>query len=300
MNFIFDHTEAGHKHGPHGGLILKGRSKSWTLGRRTLIMGVLNVTPDSFYDGGRYLDKGRAVERARQMVDEGADWIDVGGESTRPGATPVGLEEELRRTTHIVEALAKDGITVSIDTMKAKVAEAALAAGAEILNDISALSNDPRMVKVCADYGTAIILMHKRGTPADMQSDVEYTDLLHEVYGFLEARIKFAVENGIGASSIAIDPGIGFGKSAEGCLELIKSLGRFKSLGRPLLVGLSRKSFIGRVMTDASEKSATPEERLAGTIAANTAAVMNGAHILRVHDVRAAREAAQIADAVKS
>ncbi len=292
--------------------ILKGRSKSWTLGSRTGIMGVLNVTPDSFYDGGLYLDKGLAVERALRMIAEGADWVDVGGESTRPGAAPVAVDEELRRTIPVVEALAGEGIAVSIDTMKAEVAESALDAGAEIVNDVSALGFDPRMVGVCASYGAGVILMHKRGTPESMQDNVEYTDILSEVRSTLAARVEFAIENGIDVSSIAVDPGIGFGKSASGSLELIRRLGEFKSFGRPLLVGLSRKSFIGHILDTggAGALKGSPKEplscsnsskdRLSGTIAACTAAVMNGAHILRVHDVKEAYEAAAVADCLKA
>ena len=287
-----------------GGLILKGRSRSWTLGTRTGIMGVLNVTPDSFFDGGQYLDRGLAIERALEMVSDGADWIDVGGESTRPGATEVAVDEELRRTIPVVEALAREGIAVSIDTMKAEVAQRALDAGAEIVNDVSALGFDPRMVGVCARYGAAVVLMHKRGTPDSMQDNVEYVDILSEVRSALIERVEYATANGIDISSIAIDPGIGFGKSVSGNLELIRRLGEFKSIGRPLLVGLSRKSFIGHLLEGYAKTGGGavtgPEERLTGTIAACTAAVMNGADILRVHDVKEAFEAAVVANEVKA
>lgn len=288
-------------------LVLKGRSKSWVVGGRTLIMGVLNVTPDSFYDGGRYLDAGLALERAHRMVAEGADWVDVGGESTRPGATPVPVDEELRRVIPVVEEIAKAGIAVSVDTAKATVAERALGAGAEVINDVTALEGDPRMAAVCAASGAAVVLMHMRGTPVSMQADVRYSDIVSEVRSYLKARIRFAVESGIDADKIVIDPGIGFGKSAEGSLELIRRLGEFASLGTPLLVGLSRKSFIGALvdsdraasLTDTPSGSPASEARLAGTIAASVVAIMNGAQILRVHDVKETREAALVADSVK-
>ncbi|MBE9528686.1 MAG: dihydropteroate synthase [Proteobacteria bacterium] len=282
-------------------LVLKGRSKSWAVGGRTLIMGVLNVTPDSFYDGGRYLDRGLALERAHRMVAEGADLIDVGGESTRPGATPVEVDEELRRVIPVVEEIAKAGIAVSVDTSKATVAERALGAGAEVVNDITALEGDPRMAGVCAASGAAVVLMHMRGTPETMQRDVVYTDIVLEVRTYLEARVKFAIESGIAVDRIAIDPGIGFGKSAEGSLELLRRLGEFTSLGAPLLVGLSRKSFIGLMIGEEAQgaESSNSDARLVGTIAASAAAIMNGAQILRVHDVKETREAALVADSVK-
>ena len=283
-------------------LTLRGQTRSWTLGRRTTIMGVLNLTPDSFYDGGKYLDKGLAVERALQMAQEGADWIDIGGESTRPGAASVEESEEIRRTLPVVEALVKEGMVVSIDTMKAGVAEAALSAGAEIVNDVSALSFDPRMVKVCVEYGAAVVLMHKRGTPESMQEDVEYDDLLAVVSTYLDSRIKFALKSGVEFSSIVLDPGIGFGKSATGSAQLIKQLGRFGRFGLPVLVGPSRKSFIGQLLgstREDKEVGGSPKERLAGTIAACTAAILNGANIIRVHDVKEARDAASVADAIK-
>ena len=274
---------------------LKGRTKSWTVGPgyRTLIMGVLNVTPDSFYDGGRYVEPTVALSHALEMLDDGADWIDVGGESTRPGAESVAEAEELKRVLPIVEALAGKGITVSIDTTKAEVARLAIQAGAEIVNDVSALSMDPAMAGVVADSGAAICLMHMRGTPVTMQADVSYRDLTAEVGAYLGERLGYAVRRGIEAERVIVDPGIGFGKSGAGCLELIRNLSQFGALGRPVLVGPSRKSFIGCV----SELDV--DSRLPATLVAVSAAVLNGAAILRVHDVKEAREAARMAEAIR-
>lgn len=271
---------------------IKGRGRSWELGRRTLIMGILNVTPDSFYDGGRYLDKGAAIEQAERMSEEGADWIDVGGESTRPGAEPVALEDELERVVPVVEALAARGMTVSVDTTKSEVARAALLAGAEVINDISALSADPAMAGVCAEFEAPVILMHMRGTPRTMQNDVVYGDLPGEVFSFFLERIKYASANGVSEEKTIIDPGLGFGKSTEGNLELIRDIHGFKTLGRPILIGPSRKSFVGHVL------GVKTEERLPGTLAVCAAAISNGAHILRVHDVKKVRQAARMTDAI--
>ncbi len=277
------------------GSSLKGRTKSWTLGpgHRTLIMGVLNVTPDSFYDGGRYAEPQAALAHALEMLDDGADWIDVGGESTRPGATPVAEAEELKRVLPVVEALAGTGITVSIDTTKAEVARLAIQAGAEIVNDVSALSMDPAMAGVVAESGAAVCLMHMRGTPATMQADVSYRDLTAEVEAYLRERLGYALRCGIKAESIIVDPGIGFGKSGPGCLELIRNISRFGSIGRPVLVGPSRKSFIDGLL------DFDVDSRLPATLVAVSAAVLNGAGILRVHDVKETVEAARMAEAIR-
>ncbi len=256
-------------------------------------MGVLNVTPDSFYDGGRYLEVSAALEHALEMIEDGADWIDVGGESTRPGAAPVGEATELERVLPVVEALAGTDVAVSIDTTKAGVARRALEAGAEIVNDVSALSADPAMARVVAESGAALVLMHMRGTPATMQADVEYRDLTGMVFRYLRSRLENAIECGIGTEKTIIDPGIGFGKSAGGSLELIRNLRDLRVLGRPILVGPSRKSFIGKAL------ALDVDKRLSATLAACTAAVLNGASILRVHDVKEAREAALMADAIR-
>jgi dihydropteroate synthase len=272
---------------------LKGRKRSWTLGSRTMITGILNVTPDSFSNGGLYLDKDKAVERAEQMVEEGAHIIDVGGESSRPGVKPVGEEEELKRILPVVEALEGKGIIVSVDTTKALVAEGALKSGAEIINDISALS-DERMGSVVAAYKASVVLMHMRGTPETMQANVEYEDMMGEIFNFLSDRVDYAVDCGIEPERIIVDPGIGFGKSPEGNLEIIKRLPELKALGRPILVGTSRKSFIGNII------GADVDRRLAGTLATVAASILAGAHIVRVHDVKEAVQAARMADALKN
>ncbi|MEE9615304.1 MAG: dihydropteroate synthase [Thermodesulfobacteriota bacterium] len=277
-----------------GKLTLKGRSGSWTLGERTLVMGILNVTPDSFSDGGLYLEEEKAVRRAREMAGEGADFIDVGGESTRPGAAPVDEAEEVKRVIPVVRALAKEGMAVSVDTTRAAVAREALEEGAEMINDVSALEGDPEMAGVVAESGAAVVLMHMRGTPRNMQENVGYRDMMGEIFNYLRERLDYAESSGIGAESTVIDPGIGFGKSAAGNMEIIKRLGELKALGRPILLGSSRKSFIGKTLGTANGRN------LAGTLATVTAAVLNGAHIVRVHDVGEAREAAAMATALRS
>jgi dihydropteroate synthase len=256
-------------------------------------MGVLNVTPDSFYDGGRYAEGPAALAHALEMVEDGADWIDVGGESTRPGASPVAEAEELKRVLPIVEALAGKGITVSIDTTKAEVARLAIEAGAEIVNDVSALTMDPAMAGVVAGSGAGVCLMHMRGTPVTMQGDVSYRDLTGEVGAYLSGRLDYAVRCGIQADSIIVDPGIGFGKSGAGSLELIRNLSEFGGLGRPVLVGPSRKSFIGRAL------DLDVDSRLGATLVVSVAAVLNGAGVLRVHDVKEVKEAARMAQAIR-
>lgn len=272
---------------------LRGRNVSFEVGPRTVIMGILNVTPDSFSDGGRFLDLDAAVQRGLEMLRQGADWLDIGGESTRPGAEPVDAATEAARVVPVIRALSKEGAVVSVDTTKAEVAEAALEAGASIVNDVSAMTLDERMAGVIAKSGAPVVLMHMRGTPRTMQLDTSYADLMGEVYGWLHSRIEYAASMGIGLESIIIDPGLGFGKSAEGNIEILKRLRELKSLGRPVLVGPSRKSFLGKFSGGAGAG-----ERLPATLAASAAAVLNGAAILRVHDVKEARQAAALADAV--
>ncbi len=272
---------------------LRGRTRSWTISRRTLIMGILNVTPDSFSDGGIFLSRKSAVERAMEMVEEGADIIDVGGESTRPGAGTVSAEEELSRVIPVVEELASRGIAVSVDTTKAAVAEEALCRGAEIINDVSAMGRDPDMAGVVARHGAAVILMHMRSTPADMQEHTHYDDMMTEIFNHLSDRVDYAVRSGIERERIAVDPGIGFAKSCEGNLEIIRRLAELRSLGRPVVLGTSRKSFIGAVT------GRDVDERLVGTLATLSAGILNGARILRVHDVKEARETADMVDAVR-
>lgn len=276
-----------------GGSVIEGRGRSLAAGGRTLIMGILNVTPDSFSDGGAYVSMETAVERALEMREEGADVIDVGGESTRPGAAAVSAEEEMKRVLPVVEALSAKGLAVSIDTAKAAVARAALDAGAWMVNDVSALEADPEMAGVAAAYGAPVVLMHMRGNPRTMQLDTAYRDLAGEVFAYLASRIEYARGRGIDPNRIIIDPGLGFGKSAEGNLELIRRMRELKSLGRPVLAGPSRKSFVGRFTGGAGVGG-----RLPGTLAACVASIMNGADILRVHDVKEAAQAAAMADAI--
>ncbi len=260
-------------------------------------MGVLNVTPDSFSDGGQFFSLDRARAQAERMIAEGADIIDVGGESTRPGSAPVTEEEELGRVIPVIERLAKSEAPISIDTTKSAVARAALQAGAEIVNDISALRFDYHIADEVMRAGAGLVLMHSRGTPATMQRLPPVDDILNEVTSSLRASIGMARRRGVARKSIVIDPGIGFGKTAEQNVELIASLDRlareFPEL--PILIGPSRKSFIGRLLDDAPV-----EARLHGTMASITAAVLKGAHIVRVHDVKAAVETVRVTDAIKS
>lgn len=249
-------------------------------GRRTLVMGILNVTPDSFSDGGRWFDPDLAVAHGLEMIRQGADLIDVGGESTRPGARPVAAAEEIRRVRPVVERLARQGVLVSIDTSKAAVARAAFRAGARILNDVTALRRDPAMARAAARAGAAVILMHMKGTPRTMQKDPRYEDVVAEICRFFRKALKYALSAGIPRDRILLDPGIGFGKRPEHNVEILRRLDEFRSLGRPLVVGTSRKSFIGHYLGRAVG------ERLAGTAATVAAAVLRGADVVRVHDVR--------------
>lgn len=265
------------------------------LGGRTFIMGILNVTPDSFSDGGRYFSPEKAVERAVRMVQEGADIIDIGGESTRPGAEPVSQEEERDRVIPVIEKLAGlVDIPLSVDTTKADIARAAMDAGAEIINDISAMRFDARMTGVVADTGAAAVFMHMRGEPKNMQTgDLSYREIIADITEFLRDRLDDAEKAGIAIDRIAVDPGIGFGKTAEDNLKILKHLREFKALGRPVLTGVSRKSFIGRITADESA------DRLEGTAAAVTAAILKGSAIIRVHDVQAMRKVVLMADAIR-
>jgi dihydropteroate synthase len=258
---------------------------------RTQVMGVLNVTPDSFSDGGRFPDVERAVAHARAMAAAGADIIDVGGESTRPGSAPVGAEEELRRVMPVVEQISD--LLVSIDTTKAVVAERALAAGARIVNDIGALGFDPRMAEVVRDSGAGLVLMHMKGTPQTMQTDPHYGDVVRDVRGFLAVRVASAVDQGIEKGQIAIDPGIGFGKTVEHNLRLLAHLDEFQSLGCAVMVGTSRKSFIGSVL------QRQLHERIWGTAATVAWAVAHGADVVRVHDVAEMADVVRMIEAIR-
>ena len=255
-------------------------------------MGVVNVTPDSFSDGGLFLDVEAAVAQGLLLAEQGADLVDVGGESTRPGAEPVDAAQEAGRVVPVVERLAAAGsVPISVDTMKAEVARAALDAGATMVNDVTALRHDPEMVEVVARSGAALCLMHMLGEPRTMQDDPRYDDVVEEVFGFLGERARFAEANGVERGSICLDPGIGFGKTLEHNLLLLRNLDRLCALGYPVLIGVSRKRFIGAV---------TGEEgaRLHGTLAANVLAFARGASLFRVHDVRPNREALDLAAAV--
>jgi dihydropteroate synthase len=269
-------------------------------------MGVLNVTPDSFSDGGKFLDVDRAVEHARKMAQAGADIIDIGGESTRPGAAPVSAEEELRRVLPVIErladgALGERALPVSIDTTKAVIAEKALAAGARIVNDISALRFDPRIVDVVRDTGAGVVLMHMQGTPATMQRDPQYQDVVTEVRSFLAERIALAEARGLKKTQIAVDPGIGFGKTMEQNLRLLAHVSDFRSLGCTVLVGTSRKSFIGKVFGHRGfQQGEEANERLWGTAATIAWAVAQGAGIVRVHDVAEMTDVVRMVEAVKA
>ncbi len=263
-------------------------------GERTLIMGVLNVTPDSFSDGGHYFERESALRRAYELVEEGADIIDIGGESTRPGADPVSMQEEIERTIPIIECVAsRIGVPVSIDTYKSEVAKRALDAGAVMVNDISGLRFDPEMIPLLARRRAVVVIMHMKGTPRDMQKDPKYDDLLGEISSFLERQALAAIEGGIEADRIVIDPGIGFGKTVDHNLEIMRRLEEFKSLGFPLLVGTSRKSFIGAVLDK------PVEERIWGTAATVSFAVSGGADIVRVHDVREMVQVVRMTEAMR-
>lgn len=263
------------------------------LGERPLIMGILNVTPDSFSDGGKFFDMERAVDQALYMVESGADIIDIGGESSRPGSHGISLKEELKRVIPIIEQVAgKAEIPISIDTVKSEVARRALDSGASIINDISALRTDKKIAAVAAKYNSYLILMHMRGTPRNMQDNTEYDDIIGEISEFLRNAAQKAIEAGVSEDKIIIDPGIGFGKSVEGNFVIMKNLNRFLELGYALLVGPSRKSFIGKTL------DLDVERRLEGSLAAACYAVLNGADIVRVHDVAETRRALTIIEEI--
>ena len=278
---------------------LRLRSRALLLGDRTLIMGVLNVTPDSFSDGGAYLDSEAAIARALQLEKDGADILDIGGESTRPGATPVSLEGEQRRILPVIEGLrAKLRIPVSVDTRRAAVAKAALEAGAEIVNDVSGLKTDPQLAEVARRARAPLILMHMRGTPQTMQQKPFSRDVLRDVKSGLRASIALARCAGLAKSQLLVDPGIGFGKSHEQNFELLARLPELAGLGCPIVIGTSRKAFLGKALANSGELPLPPEERLLGTAATVTAAILGGAHIVRVHDVAEMARVARVADRI--
>jgi dihydropteroate synthase len=259
----------------------------------TLIMGILNMTPDSFSDGGQFKSHDKAIDHALKMVEEGANIIDIGGESTRPGAEAVQLEEELSRTIPIIEAIRlKSDCLISIDTYKSKVVTAALAAGADMVNDISGLTFDHNMASLVAKRNVPVIIMHIKGKPGDMQKNPNYDNLIKEIKAFFEVQIAIAKKAGIDRGNIILDPGIGFGKRLEDNFEIIRELGQISTMGYPVLLGPSRKSFIGFTL------DLPIEERIEGTLASITAGVINGARIVRVHDIRATRRTLTITEKI--
>jgi dihydropteroate synthase len=274
--------------------VLRTFKREMLLGDRTQIMGILNVTPDSFSDGGLFNVPEDAIEYGLRLVEEGADIIDVGGESSRPGAEPVSAEEERSRVIPVIKGLAgRVKIPISIDTTKSEVARAAIENGAEIINDISAMSFDIPMANLIADTGAAVILMHMRGTPQNMQTgDLFYKSLLGDIIEFLEDKMEKAQLAGIDLENIMIDPGIGFGKTCEDSMRLLKYLSELKVLGRPIVTGVSRKSFIGKIT------GGGPLDRMEGTAAAITAAIMNGTNVVRIHDVKDMKKVVAMADAI--
>ena len=261
--------------------------------RKTRIMGILNVTPDSFYDGGVYNSPDKAFSHAVRMFEEGADILDIGGESTRPGALQVSTGEEIDRVVPVIERIVRElPIPVSIDTTKSHVAEEAVKAGASIINDISGLTFDPEIIRIASEYKTALIINHIKGTPSDMQKNTLYNDIIKDILDFLNISINNALQNGVLPDKIIIDPGIGFGKSIEQNYTIINNICKFRETGYPVLVGLSRKSLIGKLYTN-------DEDRLPATIALNSVAVNNGADIIRVHDVKSHRLAIDSIDFLK-
>ncbi|OHB90314.1 MAG: dihydropteroate synthase [Planctomycetes bacterium RIFCSPHIGHO2_02_FULL_40_12] len=258
------------------------------IGGKTLVAGVLNVTPDSFHDGGKYNNIENALNRAREMIEDGADIIDIGGESTRPGSSYVSADEEIRRVIPIIKELSKEtDIPISIDTYKAEVADEAIKAGAQIINDISGLQADNEMARVAAENNTPVIIMHIKGHPHDFPKDPVYADLVPEIISFLENRIEYAVKSGIAHNNIIIDPGIGFGKRPEHNIEILRELNKFKCLNLPIMVGASRKSFISKVLELSDNNNISQlDSRLVGTLVTLVIAVTKGANIVRVHDVK--------------
>ncbi|MCI0597090.1 MAG: dihydropteroate synthase [candidate division Zixibacteria bacterium] len=276
---------------------LKFSAKTYPFGKRTYLMAVLNVTPDSFFDGGRFFDFEAAYRRAHEVVEQGADFLDVGGLSTRPGSEPVEEAEELRRTVPLIEKLVKANypIPISIDTYRSTVAEKALDAGAELVNDVSGLQFDAKMPTLVAERTCPIVIMHIKGTPKTMQQNPHYDDVVEEVYQYFEERVKSAQKSGIKPENIILDVGIGFGKRFEDNLKLLYYHSRFKELGFPLLLGVSRKSFIGKVLDDRP-----PEGRLSGSLAAAAWGALSGADIIRAHDTAETADLLKILSAIQS
>lgn len=277
-------------------MLLRARQFEFRFPRPAMVMGIVNVTPDSFSDGGEFFNASKAIEHGLQLIAEGADIIDIGGESTRPGAAPVSEEEELRRVLPVIQELtqtSKVAVPLSIDTMKPEVARAAIKGGASFINDVAASRQGDDMWKVVRESGAAYVLMHMQGTPETMQRDPRYEDVTLEVARFYDERLSRLRESGVSPEQIVLDPGIGFGKISEHNLELLARLGHFTTYGRPMLIGASRKAFIAKIAggTDSAE-------RLAGSLACACAAVAAGAHIIRTHDVAATKQALQMTEAI--
>ncbi len=264
------------------------------LSTRTYLMGIVNVTPNSFSDGGHYYEPARAIAHGLQLAADGADILDIGGESTRPGAEAVPVAQEIQRVVPVIEALARQtGLPISIDTYKAETARAALSAGAEIVNDISGLRFDPAMAKTIAEADAACILMHIKGTPRNMQQNPHYDDVLAEISAYLQESVNIATQSGIDPAKIMVDPGIGFGKRFEDNIVIHQGLKKLLALDKPIVFGSSRKSFLGKIL------GLPPEQRLEGSLVSATVAVLNGAHIIRAHDVAAMKRALQTVDVLK-
>jgi dihydropteroate synthase len=273
---------------------IRCRKGTLILGKRTLLMGVLNVTPDSFSDGGFFFDKGKAIAHGLKMVEEGADIIDIGGESTRPGSKPLELEEELHRVIPVIESLAKQvDVPISIDTYKSAVAQEAIEAGAQMINDISGLHFDQNLAKIAVKEDVPIVLMHIRGIPETMQKNIYYNSLFSEILIYLKDSVQRAESAGLDPRQIIVDPGIGFGKTIDDNLLIIKNLYEFRVLGKPILLGTSRKTFIGKIL------NAEVKDRLEGTLSTIAIGVLNGAQIIRSHDVLQAKKAIAVADAIR-
>jgi len=283
-------------------LVIKQDKGCLEFGKEIIVAGVLNVTPDSFYDGWKNSDLGSALSHARRMIEDGADIIDIGGESTRPDSSYVSADEEKLRVIPVIKELSKEThIPISIDTYKAEVAEEAIKAGAQIINDISGLQADDEMARVAAENNTPIIIMHIKGHPHDFPKDPVYDNLIPEIISFFERRIEYAVNSGIAHNNIIIDPGIGFGKKPEHNMAILRQLNDFKCLNLPIMVGTSRKSFISNVLELSDEQNLpTSDARLAGTLVTLIIAVINGANIVRVHDVREAVQAIKMYRAIES
>lgn len=270
------------------------RQRELVWGDRTHLMGILNVTPDSFSDGGKYYDRNHAIDRAYQLFEEGVEVVDIGGASSRPGAEPVPVDEELRRVLPVVKEVAgQGGYFVSVDTFSYEVAARCLESGASAINDITGLQNDPRLANLAAESGAGLILMHMRGTPRTMQSLTDYKDLIGEIRSFFSRQVEYALASGVQEEQIVLDPGIGFSKTAEQNLSILRNLDAVRWGGYPLLLGVSRKSFIGKVT------GSEVEDRLMGTAGAVAVCALYGANLVRVHDVKAMRQATAVVDAIK-